>query len=406
MTEDSLRCPGMRDLLPADMERFRKVEAAFRSSCLAWGYQEIRTPTIEHLYLFTGAGTLSPQMLGRVYSFLDWDGWSGERVVLRPDATIPAARLYIESLEHGTTAKLFYVQNVFRFAQGDDSREDWQCGVELIGDTAPAGDIELILLALDALRSLAERPMTVRLSHPGIIRAVLAKAGFENGEQLQLYDRLLDGDASVLREVEARLPATRAALEMLGLEGEGSAYLNNLSAALAPTIPELARALGELLVITQTLEALNYQPLVSAALVRNFEYYTGPVFQFALDGETFGGGGRYDSLMEQVGGEGPVAASGFALSAQRLMQLLPEVEVPERLSISVEPRSKGTSDLAEAFATAAELRSRGLPAQIAGPATGSTLAFGESGYLLRQPDGSFVEASDLESVLREFRQDA
>src|SRR3990170_5824706 len=92
MAEESLRCRGMRDLLPAEMRRFRLVETAFREVCLGWGYEEVRTPVIEHLHLFTTVGTLSPRMLGRVYSFLDWDGWSGERVVLRPDSTIPTAR--------------------------------------------------------------------------------------------------------------------------------------------------------------------------------------------------------------------------------------------------------------------------------------------------------------------------
>src|SRR3990172_7112679 len=104
---DSMRCQGMRDMLPADMERFRRIEAAFRAACLGWGYGGVRTPTIEPLPLFPSAGTLSPQMLERVYSFLDWDGWSGERVVLRPDSTIPSARLYIEYISGGGVAKLF-----------------------------------------------------------------------------------------------------------------------------------------------------------------------------------------------------------------------------------------------------------------------------------------------------------
>src|SRR3970040_1972343 len=92
-----LRCRGMWDLLPGDMFRFRRLAQAFRAVCLGGGYQEVRTPTIEYLHLFTAAGTLSPQMLGRVYSFLDWDGWSGERVVLRAGSTSPAGRLYAGS---------------------------------------------------------------------------------------------------------------------------------------------------------------------------------------------------------------------------------------------------------------------------------------------------------------------
>ena len=124
----------MRDLTPGEMARFRRVERAFLATCGGWGYQEVRTPTIEFLHLFTRAGTLSPQMLQRVYSFLDWDGWSGERVVLRPDATIPVVRLHAEALADRPVAKLCYVENVFRAAPIDDPRASWQCGAEVIGE--------------------------------------------------------------------------------------------------------------------------------------------------------------------------------------------------------------------------------------------------------------------------------
>jgi histidyl-tRNA synthetase len=70
----------MRDLFPSDMEKFRLITEIFRESCNKWGYEEVRTPTLEHLHLFTQAGTLTPGMLNKVYSFLDWDGWDGERL--------------------------------------------------------------------------------------------------------------------------------------------------------------------------------------------------------------------------------------------------------------------------------------------------------------------------------------
>src|SRR3972149_12080931 len=107
------RCKGTRDMSPQEMRRFRLIEGIFRESCLQWGYEEVRTSTIEHLHLFTSTGTLTPSRLRRVYSFLDWDGWSGERVVLRPDGTIPIARLYIETMADKQLAKLFYVTDVF-----------------------------------------------------------------------------------------------------------------------------------------------------------------------------------------------------------------------------------------------------------------------------------------------------
>ena len=149
------RCKGTRDLSPEEMARFRLIEGAFRDSCLKWGYNEIRTPTLEYLHLFTSTGTLTPAMLGRVYSFLDWDGWSGERVVLRPDVTIPVARFYIESVGNKELAKLFYVANVFIFEEtGEKTRERWQCGAELIGAGSSSADVELIILALEVLKRL------------------------------------------------------------------------------------------------------------------------------------------------------------------------------------------------------------------------------------------------------------
>ncbi len=366
MPEESSRCPGMRDLLPADMARFRQVEEAFRASCLAWGYQEVRTPTIEHLHLFTAAGTLSPQMLGRVYSFLDWDGWSGERVVLRPEATIPAARLFVEHLKEERLAKLFYTQNVFRFAEGDEPRESWQCGVEMMGDTQPRGDVELILLSCRVLEDLGLAPVEVRISHPGIVRSVLARAGLANAEQVRIYDRILDGDLSVLAEVEERLPTLQAPLRIL-FEGEGSsAYLSNLRNTFAAAVPGITKPLDELAVVADALTALSRPCQIATALVRNFEYYSGPVFQFAARGQMAGSGGRYDDLIALVGGP-RVPASGFALDAGRLAGLLPlaEQRAAGEATIVVRPTSQEAEALAAAFEAAQQVRRTGLSAQVA-----------------------------------------
>jgi histidyl-tRNA synthetase len=169
------RCKGTRDLSPAEMAVFRFIEDVFREACLNWGYQEVRTPTLEYLHLFTSVGTLTPGMLGRVYSFLDWDGWSGERVVLRPDGTIPVARLYIESMEKEKLAKLAYVANTFIFeATGKKTRERWQCGAELVGVSSPSADVELVMLALEVLKRLKIDGIKLKLSHAGLIRALLA----------------------------------------------------------------------------------------------------------------------------------------------------------------------------------------------------------------------------------------
>jgi len=355
------RSRGMRDLLPEEMDRLRAVDAAFAATCRAWGYREVRTPTIEPLHLFTSAGTLSPQTLDRVYSFLDWDGWSGERVVLRPDSTIPAARLYAERLDGGRVAKLFYAQNVFRFTDDGSPREEWQCGVELIGDTGGAGDAELALLALEVLGALDVHDITVRLSHAGIVRAVLAAAGLSPDEQSTAYDRLLDGDLATVDEVEARLPQLTAPLRLLfDVEGAGGAFIANVRGALAGAISALAAPLDELASTVATLEARGVRPLVQAALARSFEYYSGLVMKVEAAGRRIVTGGRYDELIGLVGGR-RVPASGFALYLTPLLGLASSAS-PDGESPRVVLRAEGGDPalLASLYDVAARLRAANL----------------------------------------------
>jgi histidyl-tRNA synthetase len=397
----------MRDLLPDEMERLRAVEDAFASVCRAWGYREIRTPVIEPLHLFTAAGTLSPQTLDRVYSFLDWDGWSGERVVLRPDSTIPAARLYAERLDGGRVAKLFYSQNVFHFTDDGSSREEWQCGVELIGDTGTGGDIELVLLALEALKPLKLPDVTVRLSHTGIVRAVLAAAGMSAEEQSAAYDRLLDGDLSVVDEVEARVPQLNAPLRLLfEVEGGGSGYIENLRGPLASAMPSLAPALDELATVVAALEAQGVAPVIQTVLARNFEYYSGLFVRIEAGGRRIVTGGRYDDLIGLVGGR-HVPASGFALYLTPLIDQIAAAARPagER-RIVVQAEGGGPALLSAVYDAAARLRASGLRVEaIEGMHSAPTHRLicreGSPKFTLVWPDGSeqFERLDDVARVL-------
>ncbi|MBM3132236.1 MAG: ATP phosphoribosyltransferase regulatory subunit, partial [Chloroflexi bacterium] len=211
------RCKGAIDLMPQDMARFSRIKGAFRSCCAAWGYQEVRTPTIEYLHLFTSAGTLSPEMLSRVYSFLDWDGWSGERVVLRPDGTIPTARLYVESLSDRPVSRLCYIENVFSFeGTGQESRERWQCGVELIGGKEPEGDAELIMLALEVMDRLHITPVNVKLSHIGFYKVLLKELGMGGDEREEHLTRLLSGETSFFSAIREEPEDVQRFLKLLG----------------------------------------------------------------------------------------------------------------------------------------------------------------------------------------------
>ena len=314
-----LRSPGMHDLDPEAMRHFRAVEARFLAVTARAGYAEIRTPTVEPLHLFTGAGTLSPQMLDRVYSFLDWDGWSGERVVLRPDSTLPAVRWHEEQASGGTS-RLCYVQPVYRFVPGGGQREQWQCGAELFGLEAPDGDAELLRLTLDLLDALGIEAVRFDLSHTGLVRAALEATGLDAAAQLATLDRLLDGDDGAIREVIWARPEQAGALRVLfEIDGHDAGYLANVRAALGP-VPGAESAVTELDAAARALDAAGCAFRVSASSVRNFEYYTGVTFR-ALAGDTEClRGGRYDGLAETIGGR-PVPASGFGADIEVLMAL-------------------------------------------------------------------------------------
>jgi histidyl-tRNA synthetase len=370
------RCKGMQDFSPEEMRRFRLIEGVFRDCALKWGYDEVRTPTLEYLHLFTSAGTLTPSRLGRVYSFLDWDGWSGERVVLRPDGTIPIARLYIEDLKQ-KLAKLFYVTNVFVFEEtGKESREKWQCGVELIGAGSPAADVELVLLALEALGRMGLKDIEVRLSHANLIRAVLSRFDLNPEEQHRIFDRLLDGDETVFAMAKERSPELGSTLAaLLNLKGKSSGFLKNLKAVLGQSSKDLKPALDDFIGSADLLQAMGVSYQIDLSSGRGFEYYTGLMFKLEIGGEQIGGGGRYDSLIPLMGGA-DVPASGFALYLDRLMKLVsPATETaPQAGRILI--KTESAESLKEAFKLAAALHEAGRSAEVDfGGQTGSGFAW-------------------------------
>jgi len=358
------RCKGTRDLTPGEMARFRLIEGVFGDCCLKCGYGEVRTPTLEYLHLFTSTGTLTPSRLNKVYSFLDWDGWSGERVVLRPDGTIPVARLYIDSMAEKELARLFYVANVFAFEEtGKETRERWQCGAELIGMNSVTADVELVVLALEVLKRLGLKGIRVRLSHAGLIRALLAKLGLSPEEQARLFDQILDGDVEALGKIKLREPELKRALtSLMDLKGKSSGFLKNLKAMFAQSLPELEPPLNDFISIADPLEALGYDYRIDLASGRGFEYYTGMMFQLFIGEENIGGGGRYDALIPLIGGK-DIPASGFALYLDRLMRLVkPEAlakPLARRILIKVEPEATE-----EGFNIAGCLREAGCVAEL------------------------------------------
>ncbi len=310
-------------MLPEDMVRFRHIEDAFRNCCGKYGYQEVRTPSLEYLHLFTAAGTLTPSMLGKVYSFLDWNGWSGERVVLRPDGTIPVARLYINNLSEHEIAKLFYVTNIFAFEEtGRESRERWQCGAEFLGGTKLAADAEIISLAKEVVHKLGLANIRLQLSHAGLVKALIKELKLGPGEEAKVTSRVLDGDWQALMEAKSTRPELDKPLSLLlSLKGKSSGFLQNTKALCQQVSSDFKSSMEDFINITTLLDSLSCNYEIDITAIRGFEYYTGICFQLLADKEKIGGGGRYDDLIPFMSGKN-IPACGFALYIDSIMKLL------------------------------------------------------------------------------------
>jgi len=313
-------CKGMHDLLPVDMASFRSIENIFLNYCYKYGYKEVRTPTLEYLHLFTAIGTLTPSTLNRVYSFLDWDGWSGERVVLRPDGTIPVARLYIDNMNQRETVKLCYVTNIFAFeATGNENRERWQCGAEFIGGNRLAADAEIISLASDLMNSFGIETVNLQLSHAGLIKALVKEIALTAEEETSLIDHVLDGDWQSLLERGETENMKKLLNLLINLKGTSSNFLQNVKNLYPQASLALTSNIDDFINITKLLDELNCKYEIDMKSIRNFEYYTGVCFQLSADSKKIGGGGRYDDLIPLMkGGNHP--ACGFALYIDSIMK--------------------------------------------------------------------------------------
>lgn len=362
----NLKCKGARDLLPDDTARFRYIEDVFRSLCLAWGYQEVRTPTLEYLNLFTSAGTLTPKMLSKVYSFLDWDGWSGERVVLRPDGTIPVARLYVENLAPEKAARLFYVTNVFAFEEtGKENRERWQGGIELLGSSVTIADVELILLATEILCSLGIEDFELQLSHAGLLKSLLQEFELSPEENMGLLTQILDGNWQRLTQIKASSADMNRVLSLLlNFKGKNSGFLENLK-TLPRISPELRGEIDNFAEVSNLLDATGCNYRIDITSVRDFEYYSGLCFKFLLNGEKIVSGGRYDNLIPIIG-NGDTPACGFALYIDPLINLIQfQQQQAADKGVAVAIGRVTPAAARSAFQLAASLRKAGYVAELA-----------------------------------------
>jgi len=355
-----LRAPrGTHDVLPDDAARRAVVEDAADRILGAAGYRRIETPAFEATELFArGVGASTDIVQKEMYSFEDG---SGRSLTLRPEGTAPVCRAYIEHGMHKLPqpVKLWYLSSFFRYerAQAGRQRQFWQVGTEAIGSEDPALDAESIVLLAELLDALGVREARLRLSSLG---TPATRAAYR--EELQAYlrahaDRLSEEvrdriEANPLRAFDADHPGTRevmagAPLLLDRLTGEDAEHFAAVCALLDGA-------------------GLTYE--VDPTLVRGLDYYARTVFEFTSDAlgaqSGVGGGGRYDGLIEQLGGP-PTPGVGWAAGIERILLAADPQAVGEPvvdLFVAYDPVRPPYR--AAGFQIAHEARRAGLAAQL------------------------------------------
>ncbi|ARU26941.1 histidine--tRNA ligase [Cellvibrio sp. PSBB006] len=317
---------GMNDLLPSDSPYWQYVESTLADILQCYGYQEIRFPILESTDLFKRSiGEVTDIVEKEMYTF---DDRNGDSVTLRPEGTASCVRACEEhGLLYNQTQRLWYMGPMFRYERPQKGRyrQFHQCGVEAFGMTGPDIDAEILLLSARILRELGvEELVTLQLNSLGDTASRNAyKAALVT--YLEARRDQLDPDSqrrlstNPLRILDSKEPATQALLD------DAPVLLDYLD--------EDSRAHFEQL--KHLLDANGVQYQVNPRLVRGLDYYGKTAFEWVTDKlgaqSTVCAGGRYDSLVEQLGGK-PTPAVGFGIGLERLVLLLQAAEcMPEGL---------------------------------------------------------------------------
>jgi histidyl-tRNA synthetase len=329
------------DLTIHEVEYFRTIENVFMKRCRQFGYQEIKTGTIQPLHIYTALGTLSPNRLRRMYSFLDWDGWSGERVVLKPDSSPSVVRFYSEYLyDIQKKQKLCYVENHFEWSDtGENISERWQCGIENIGDPSITSDIETIFIAQDILDELGFDKRYVFLSYPSIIRHIVQMLIFSKDQQKQILNEIKRNRLDQVKSMLSGVDKGSVLLKLLEIKGKSVNYLKNVFQLLqGQEFNVIRNDIDRLLKVSEQLDRINCDYTLDFSLIGNLDYYTGIQFQIFSEplrksnADILCAGGRYDHLALEMFrllnkqsdsiAQDCIPAVGFALYAKNIIKQL------------------------------------------------------------------------------------
>jgi histidyl-tRNA synthetase len=362
---------GMNDLLPQDAYRWEFLERTVQSLAKAYGYQNIRTPIVEHTEVFQrGIGEVTDIVEKEMYSFED--RLNGEQLTLRPEGTAAVVRAVVEqNLLYEGPKRLFYIGPMFRHErpQRGRYRQFHQFGVEALGFGGPELDAELILMCARLWDDLGLSGLRLEINSLG-------------NEQERKNHR-----AALVTYFEARVTELdedsqrRLSTNPLRILDTKNPQMQKLVIAAPKLIDYLGKeSLEHFEKVQYLLKANNLPFKINPRLVRGLDYYNLTVFEWITDQlgaqGTVAGGGRYDPLIERMGGK-PTPACGWAMGVERVIELMKEQglegEPPTQCDIYMIHASGDT--LEPSFVLAERLRTAGVDVIVHGSVDGHAASF-------------------------------
>lgn len=322
---------GTKDILPSQVYKWHYVEDKFKEICSNYGFKEIRTPIFEHTELFSrGVGDTTDIVEKQMYTFKDY---ADRSLTLKPEGTSPVVRAFIENKLYAEVqpSKYFYIIPCFRYEkpQSGRLREFHQLGLEIFGTDNTMADAEVIGAATDFLDAMGIEDLELKINSIGCPNC-REKYKEKLKEFLKdKYDQLCD---------TCKNRYERNPMRILDCK---SAVCNQLTVGAPLMIDYLCEECQTAFTdLKKNLDAMDIPYTVDPSIVRGLDYYTKTAFEFVSNKigaqGTVCGGGRYDHLIEQVGGP-PIPGVGFGLGIERLLLVLESsgIEIPEAKDIDV-----------------------------------------------------------------------
>ena len=313
------RIKGTMDILPTETPLFRYIEGVMREEAEKYGYGEIRTPTFENTELFVrGVGDTTDVVQKEMYTFSDRE--ENRSISLRPEGTASVARAIIENgkCQDPMPLKYYYIISCFRHEkpQAGRSREFFQFGTEMFGSESPAADATAIALAASVIRRLGLKNVKLHINSIGCKEC-------RPDYRCALVDYYTAHENKLCDTCKTRLD--KNPLRLLDCKNPDCAAL----AKDAPrTVEHLCPACeSKFNLLKSSLDAMGIEYVVDPSIVRGLDYYTGVVFEFIAEGigaqSTVCGGGRYDGLVESLGGPA-LTGIGFGMGITRIILAMRE----------------------------------------------------------------------------------